>query len=291
MIKGYRKADPPVKHQAAVPPRVYRMLHLSKGKGAKRNAVAWNLTGAVFYALRSCEYTETPGEADKFTEVLRVKDITFMKQNRTLHHTDPYLHLADTVHAKFPSQKNLEKDEVTTCHNNGDPTLNPTVGWAMVVRRVMAIPGATTEWTVDKYQDEKGKIKRIKGADVEAALRAMVGIIGEDELGILEKDVGTHTNRSSAAMWMYLNGVRTFTIMLQGRWGSDAFLTYIRKQVREFSSGVSHQMIQHDTFYNVVVDEERDDEDPAFRGDRNNFANNGSNTGATFLAPRIHVWE
>ena len=126
---------------------------------------------------------------------------------------------------------------------------------------------------------------------MKAVLRAMVGIIGEDELGNLEKDVGTHTNRSSAAMWMYLNGVRTFTIMLQGRWGSDAFLTYIRKQVREFSSGVSHQMIQHDTFYNVVVDEERDDEDPAFRGDRNNFANNGSNTGATFLAPRIHVWE
>ena len=61
--------------------------------------------------------------------------------------------------------------------------------------------------------------------------------------------------------------------------------------MREFSSGVSHQMIQHDTFYNVVVDEERDDEDPAFRGDRNNFVNNGSNTGATFLAQRIHVWE
>jgi len=90
------------------------------------------------------------------------------------------LHLADTVHAKFPSQKNLEKDKVTTCHNNGDSVLNTTVGWAMVVRQVMAIPGATINWTVEKYQDEKGKIKRIKGTDVEAALRAMVGIIGED---------------------------------------------------------------------------------------------------------------
>ena len=53
--------------------------------------------------------------------------------------------------------------------------------------------------------------------DVEVALKAMVNIIGEDELGIKEEDVGTHTYRLSAAMWMYLNGERTFTIMLQGR--------------------------------------------------------------------------
>ena len=155
----------------------------------------------------------------------------------------------------------------------------------MIVRRVMTIPGTTTEWTVDKYQDKKGKIRRIKGADVEAALKAMVEIIGEDKLGILEKDVGTHTNHSSAAMWKYLNGVRTLTIMLQERWSSDVFLTYIRKQVKEFSSNVSHQMIQHDAFYDVVMKDDRDDEDLAFRGDQNNFSSSCSNTGATFLAP------
>ena len=90
---------------------------------------------------------------------------------------------------------------------------------------------------------------------------------------------------------MYLNGVWTFTIMLQGRWSSDAFLTYIRKQVKEFSSNVSHQMIQHNAFYDAVMKDDRDDKDPAFRGDQHNFANSGSNTGAPFLAPRIHVWE
>ena len=50
-------------------------------------------------------------------------------------------------------------------------------------------------------------------------------------------------------------------------------------------------MIQHETFYNVTMDEERDDEDPTIQGDRNNFANAGSNTGTPFLAPRIHLWE
>ena len=87
----------------------------------------------------------------------------------------------------------------------------------MVVRRVLAIPGATADWTVDTYLDDKGNVARVTNSDVEAALKAMVKLIGEDELGIKEEDVGTHTNRSSAAMWMYFNGERTFTIMLQGR--------------------------------------------------------------------------
>ena len=40
-------------------------------------------------------------------------------------------------------------------------------------------------------------------------------------------------------MAMYLNDVPTYTIMLVGRWSSDAFLKYIRRQVQEFTSGVS----------------------------------------------------
>ena len=131
----------------------------------------------------------------------------------------------------------------------------------------------------------------MSGKDVESTLKNMVTIIGENELGIKAEDVGTHSNRSSGAMWMYLNGVRTYTIMLQGRWSSDAFLTYIRRQVKEFSSNVSTQMIQHKTFYKVTMDEEQDDEDHTIPGDRNNFANAGSNTGAPFLAPSFHLWE
>ena len=260
------------------------------GKDPKRTAIAWNLLGAVFYAMRSCEYSETPGEAEKLTNVVRLQDVMFKRFNRTMRHDDPFLHLADTVHIKFPTQKSGDKDDVVTQHNNGDATLNPVVAWATVVRRVWAIPGAKENWTVDRYTCN-GKIYRMTGKDVEGTLRNMVNIIGEKELGIKEDDVGTHSNRSSCAMWMYLNNVRTYTIMLQGRWSSDAFLTYIRRQVKEFSSNVSKQMIQQDTCYNVTMDEERDDEDPTIPGDRNNFANTGSNTGVPFLAPRFHLWE
>ena len=75
--------------------------------------------------------------------------------------------MADTVHAQFPTQKNLEKGEMVTNPNNVGPVLNLVVALAMTVRRVLAIPGATTEWTVDNYQDKKEKVKRLSNADVE----------------------------------------------------------------------------------------------------------------------------
>ena len=49
----------------------------------------------------------------------------------------------------------------------------------------------------------------------------------------------------------HLNYVPTYTIMLVGRWSSDAFLKYIRRQVQEFTSGVSTRMIQRGSFFNV----------------------------------------
>lgn len=52
-------------------------------------------------------------------------------------------------------------------------------------------------------------------------------------------------------MAMYLAGVPVYTIMLLGRWSSDAFLHYIHKQVKEFSNGVSKKMLTHDKFFTI----------------------------------------
>jgi hypothetical protein len=52
-------------------------------------------------------------------------------------------------------------------------------------------------------------------------------------------------------MAMYLSGVPAFTIMLIGRWASDAFLKYIRRQVQEFSAGISTRMISTEEFFSV----------------------------------------
>jgi hypothetical protein len=52
-------------------------------------------------------------------------------------------------------------------------------------------------------------------------------------------------------MAMYLAGVPVYTIMLLGRWSSDAFLQYIEKQVKEFSKGISKKMLTNDKFFTI----------------------------------------
>jgi len=52
-------------------------------------------------------------------------------------------------------------------------------------------------------------------------------------------------------MTMYLAGIPVFTIMLLDCWSSNAFLRYIRKQVKEFSHGVSSKMIQNEKFFTI----------------------------------------
>jgi len=52
-------------------------------------------------------------------------------------------------------------------------------------------------------------------------------------------------------MAMYLSGTPVYTIMLLGHWSSDAFLRYIRKQVKEFIKGISKKMLTKDKFFTI----------------------------------------
>ena len=52
-------------------------------------------------------------------------------------------------------------------------------------------------------------------------------------------------------MGMFLAGTPVYTIMLIGRWSSDAFMRYIRKQVLEASHGISAKMLSFEDFYTI----------------------------------------
>ncbi len=47
--------------------------------------------------------------------------------------------------------------------------------------------------------------------------------IGSTKLGFKPSEIGTHLLQLGAAMEMYLASVPVYTIMLIGRWSSDAF--------------------------------------------------------------------
>ena len=81
---------------------------------------------------------------------------------------------------------------------------------------------------------------------IKATINSMSG------LGFKGIDVGTHSIRSSLAMALYLNKRMISTIMLIGCWSSDAFLLYIRRQVQEFSAGVSADMVSTNKVFTIL---------------------------------------
>jgi hypothetical protein len=96
-----------------------------------------------------------------------------------------------------------------------------------------------------------GKLHLFTGPELLKQLRMATAAIGPDILGFTAKQIGLHSARSGTAMTMFLAGIPVFTIMLLGHWSSDAFLRYIRKQVKESSAGVSQKMILYEDFFTI----------------------------------------
>jgi hypothetical protein len=86
---------------------------------------------------------------------------------------------------------------------------------------------------------------RIEHITSKNALWDAILAIGEDTLHIAANAIGIHSIRSGSALEMFLGGCPVFLIMMIGCWYSDAFLHYIRKQVKEFNHNVSREMITH----------------------------------------------
>ena len=83
------------------------------------------------------------------------------------------------------------------------------------------------------------------------SLRSACATIGSAHLGFDPSKIRTHSLRSGAAIKMYLAGVPVYTIMLIGRWSSDTFLHYIRKQVEQFLQDVAKKMLTHRLFRTI----------------------------------------
>ena len=177
-------------------------------------------------------------------------DIEFRIGARVIRHDDPAIFHATTVVAKFGSQKSgMHYDEIPM-DKTSDPVLNPVALWASTVTRLRSYPGFDPRWPVFVYFNGSRFIP-IRSSEIEGDIKSAVSAIGRDTLGFGPDEVGTHSNRSSLAMQLYLQGVPPYTIMLIGRWRSDAFLSYIEKQCKEFTKGMSQVMLTLDSFYQL----------------------------------------
>lgn len=184
------------------------------------------------------------------TDPIRKEDIVFIKNHRILPHSSSNLQDADSVSINFNIQKNEVRDDTVTQSKTGDARHCPVKAAARIIRRMQA-DGLGEKDFIYTYKNSKGARRHLGSAYALKQLRKFIASIDHAGYGLDPEDIGLHSIRASSAMGMYLNQVPVYTIMLVGRWSSDAFLRYIRKQVEQFSAGVSKAMIQNPVYHHV----------------------------------------
>ena len=249
LYRSFRNDDPNPVQQKALPACVLREL-AKLNSSETQKATSQLSIGAFFFAMRSCEYLKVPQAEKRRTDVLRLRNIRFFRNGREMTHNNPWLEYADCVSVTFEWQKKDERMDTVTQMASRDLILCGVRQWAAVVKRIWSYPGATEDTPVSAVW-KNGKMEHITSKEMTLALRAAVLSIGEDILGIKAEEVGTHSIRSGAAMSMYLGECPVYTIMMIGRWSSDAFLLYIRKQVEQFSHNVSIRMLRFESFRHI----------------------------------------
>ncbi|MGH7974184.1 MAG: hypothetical protein ACREBR_01565 [bacterium] len=246
-FRGYKNQDSAERPQHAISATVLRTI-FSLRQSPIDEAIAQLLIGAFFFAMRSCEYCNVTGS--RRTKLLTLGNLRFLTGKKELHHKDDNLSQADTISITFEFQKRDTRNDIITMPRSGDPILCPVKAWAFLTQRILAYPGCTSSSPVNTAIFEN-RILTLSATTVLQKLRSATALIGKDSLGFEPAEVGLHSLRSGAAMAMYLAHVPTCTIMLIGRWSSDSFLRYIRRQVQQFSTGVSEQMLTNQSFYTI----------------------------------------
>ena len=218
----------------------------------KELALSQLFIGAIFFAMRSCEYLQSTHKEDsRRTRILRLRNIQFKKDGKVLAHDSPHIALSNLVIITFEFQKNNQRNRTVHMFKTDDGTLCPVKAWAYTVQRIRTtVPGSTEDTKVCAYV-ENGQVRFIDSTYARAKIRGVVDIIGSDILGFTKEDVGLHSIRSGGAMAMFLSGVTTLIIQRIGRWDSDAFMGYIREQVESFTVGVSSKMIENEQFHHL----------------------------------------
>jgi hypothetical protein len=286
-IKGYKNNDPAEQPQKAIPFSLLRKMISRPTKDPLRRRFQLLTHMAFFFAMRSCEYLKVSGS--RRTQPIRRCDIVFRDHfNRIIPHTDPRLQEAESVSITFRFQKKDIRDDTITQSRSGDRFYCPVAACAKIVQEMLDDQTKPTD-PVFRFRQDNGTLTDVHSRSALAMLRQALRELDSESLNIKAEECGLHSLRSSAAMAMYLNGIPVYTIMLLGRWSSDAFLRYIRKQVTEFSKGVARKMIQRPVYFHISHAER---EDPRTHNRQSSAATSGmGHHGNDAARGAFAVWE
>ena len=221
------------------------------GGGTERSIADIAIT-AYFFAMRSCEITNTPRLGR--TKILRLKGVTFRndKGDDLGRSNCNVIELATRVTVTFEDQKNGLKMDRRTHQRTGDPVMCPVRSLTSLVRRILETVTGFNDDTQINTVEEQGRVNHITGEQLRRSMRETCKERGGKEVfGYNADEIGTRSLRSGAAMGLFLMNHSVAKIMMLGRWSSDAFLVYIRPQVMEWTNQMSGDMIVHDSFFDA----------------------------------------
>jgi hypothetical protein len=271
-LKPCDNCDPPKRKQKAATPQLLRAMFEQSGAGTGSrkdtcDAIISEIAiSAYFFAMRSCEITETatPGR----TKIMRLKGVVFRdERHREIPHLSPAeIRFAKRVTVTFENQKNGLKMDKRTHERTGDSVMCPVRRLASLVLRVLSsVPNAGPETPVSTIQ-KGGESRVVTSGELRWNLRsACTRGGGTSTFGYSANEIGTRSIRSGAAMGFFLMNHPVATIMILGRWSSDAFLDYIRPQVLEWTNQLSRDMIHNDSFFDAADARSASPSDPRTR--------------------------
>ena len=156
LLKAYENEDPPKYQQRAITPKLLRAMFTASGAGlpatkGTRLAIITELAiVAFFYAMRSCEITQTPRPGR--TKPIRLGGVVFRDAaHRELDQTSSTLaDDAERVTITFEDQKNGTRMDKRTHQRTDDPVLCPVRRLASIVTRIhQCVPNASADTTLN----------------------------------------------------------------------------------------------------------------------------------------------
>ncbi len=229
---------------------VIRSLH-SLAKDNLDSTLADLMTMAIFWCMRSCEYLQVNDQKDRKTKILCLRNFRFFNNQTPIQLNSPFKYEATVLTITFEDQKNREKFDSVTCHRTEDLILCPIKSSARLIDRILlSTPNVSYDTQINSFSD-KNKIIHLTNTMAIKFLRHAVKAMGSELLGFTPNEVGTHSIRSGGAMALCLSRVDQYIIQIWGRWKSDAFMKYIRKQVEQFTAGLSSLMLKNENFNHI----------------------------------------
>ena len=178
------------------------------------------------------------------------------------------LHDADFVLVTYRDQKNGDCMETVTLFHTDDDTMCPVCQAAALVQHLHHDKRFIDNTTVNTFFSSLGKFSCVLRRTQSTACGCLV--LGDEKLCFKPSKIGTHSLCSRAAMAMHLMEIPIYTIMIIGRWLSDAFLCYIRKQVAQFSQNITKRLLHTQSSLHVQNNKQVSALDPRTRNDPNN---------------------